>query len=188
MPRQYGSLLGAARFSACCWVRLASDHASTVGNVAWWQTLIVALTSAVVGGIIAAAGSYVVYLEQQRGHLRQQAVKAAAAALTALREIDPEVWVDRLSGEGSRELIADKSARWFAAVGRLELLAALHPDSVVEDLVESVIKKGGVVLIRLRERVGESGDMSDTWMKVVPDLHRAAVNDARQLARLAITK
>jgi hypothetical protein len=146
-------------------------------------------TPHIAGGIIATAGSYVLSLEQQRRQLRQQAVESAAAALAALREIDPEVWVDRLRDvDRGRELIADKSTRWLAAVGRLELLAALHPDSETEDLAESVIKKGGLVLIRLRERVGESGDVSDTWLEVVPDHYRAAVKDARSLVRLAGTK
>jgi hypothetical protein len=153
----------------------------------WWQTLLVALASSIVGGVLTSAGTYAMNVQQQRSQKRVQAVESIAAILTALRELDPEVYGERLRlDERGRELIADKRTRWLAAAGRLEVLAATHPDSDIASLSESVISKGGLVLIRLDERIDAASELSDAWLKAIPEQHRAAIEDARRLARLMV--
>jgi hypothetical protein len=79
---------------------------------------VVALSSSIAGGVLASAGTYVVYLQQRRNRKREQAVETVAAALTALREIDPDAYAERLPiDERGRELISDKRGRWLQ--GRL---------------------------------------------------------------------
>jgi hypothetical protein len=53
-------------------------------------------------------------------------------------------------------------------------------------LSESVISKGGLVLIRLAERIDAASELSDAWLKAIPEQHRAVVEDARRLARLMV--
>jgi hypothetical protein len=118
---------------------------------------------------------------QPRAH---QAVEAVAAALTALREIDPDVYAERLRlDDRGRELIADRRARWLEAVGRLEILAATRRGEIAK-LSESVIKKGGLVLIRLDEQVGATSEISMAWLEAVPAAYKTAVDDARKIARI----
>lgn len=151
----------------------------------WWQTLLVALASSIVGGVLTSTGTYLVNVQQRRTQKREQAVETIAAILTALRELDPEVYGERLRfDERGRELIADKRARWLAAASRLEVLAAMHPGSEIASMSDSVIKRGGLVLIRLDERVGAASSVSDAWLTAIPEQHRAAVEDARRLVRL----
>lgn len=152
--------------------------------MAWWQTLIIALASSIIGGVLTSAGTYLVDRQRQQTQRRERAIGAVAAALAALRELDPEVYAERLRDERAPELMADKRTRWLAAAGQLEVLAARHPDSEIATLVESVIKKGGLMVLRLSEQVGTTRDVSDAWLKVIPEQHRAAIEDARRLARL----
>src|SRR5205823_3195396 len=68
------------------------------------------LASTALGGGIAIAGSGLLAWRQDRRRRREEAARLAGAALAALRELDPEVWGDRL------ELRApDESARVMAA-------------------------------------------------------------------------
>jgi hypothetical protein len=152
--------------------------------VVWWQTLVVALSSSIAGGVLTSVGTYAIYLQQKRNRERHQAVETVAAALAALREIDPDVYAERLRlDDRGRELIADKRARWLEAVGRLEILAATHPGEIAK-LSESVITKGGLVLIRLDEQVGATSEISMAWLEAVPAAYKTAVDDARKIARI----
>jgi hypothetical protein len=151
----------------------------------WWQTLVVALASSVSGGLLVSSGNYFLYRQQRRHEEREQALSTIGSVLAALREIDPDVYVERLRvDERGRELIADKRARWLSAVDRLEILRARQPVSEVSDLAKSVIKKGTLVLIRLDEMVGAGRAVSTAWLEAIPPRYQEAVEEAERLAQL----
>jgi hypothetical protein len=155
--------------------------------VVWWQTLLVALASSVVGGVLAQLGGSLLYRQQQRTRDRERAAETLGAVLTALREISPDTYAERLRIDPrAGELIMDKRDRWLDAAGRLEVLVALRREAEVATLGESVIKKGNLLLIRLDEMVGAANPPSQAWLEAIPPRYEEAVHDVRELVRIIL--
>lgn len=149
----------------------------------WWQTALVALASSAVGGILTTAGSD--FLERRRSadRRREEAARAVGAALAALREIDPEVWGDRLAVRADAlGIVVNKRDQWLTAAGGLDVLAAWHPNARVAELVETIVDRAGLVLIRLDE-VAHGADVDEAWRVAIPRAYQQAVSAARELVR-----
>jgi hypothetical protein len=155
----------------------------------WWQTAAVSISSSALGGILAVAGSYFLASRHRRAQEREDAIRSVGAVLSALRELDPSTWGDRIAyrreadAHEALEIAAAKRARWLVAADRLEVLGALHPDSRIAELVETVADRGNLVSIRLDE-VAHGARVDDMWQKVIPAVHAEALESARELVRL----
>jgi hypothetical protein len=117
---------------------------------------------------------------------REEAARLAGAALAALRELDPEVWGERLElrapDESARVMAAAKRTRWLEAVDGLYVLVALNPNSRVAELARIVIARGGLVSIRLVE-VADGASISDAWRDAIPQVYTEGVEAAEKLVR-----
>jgi hypothetical protein len=117
---------------------------------------------------------------------REEAARLAGAALAALRELDPEVWGERLElrapDESARVMAAAKRTRWLEAVDGLYVLVALNPKSRVAELARIVIARGGLVSIRLVE-VADGASISDAWREAIPQVYTEGVEAAEKLVR-----
>lgn len=86
-----------------------------------------------------------------RENRRSEAAALVGPSLAALRDLDPNANVGVLRGNPrAQEALRDKWATWLSARASLELLAAMHPDSQVSQLCESVIDGGTSLLGRLQ--------------------------------------
>lgn len=157
--------------------------------MSWWQTLIVTLSSSFIGGAIAIGGSLLLYNKQQRARENRQHAEVVGAVVSALREINPLVYADRLRYDERRlDLMADKRARWLAAAGGLEVLSVTHRDSDVASLCETIIGKGNVLLVRLDEAANAKNELGGIWYDAVPPIHDAAMQAVRELANALNSK
>ena len=151
----------------------------------WWQTAVVSVGSAVVGGLLTAWGTYFVFTQQTRERRREEAARFVGAALTALRQIDPTIYLPRLQAEPplrADELMEERRTRWLAAAAGLDVLRARYPDRDVPKLAESVIRKGELVVIRLGEQL-EAEYPDDAWWAAVGGVYSTAIEDAEKLLR-----
>lgn len=86
--------------------------------MAWWQTALVALGSAVVVGVLSWSGSYGLFRAQRNARYREEAARLIGEAMAALRELDPEVFLERMQlDERGAEVMGRKVERWIAARG-----------------------------------------------------------------------
>jgi hypothetical protein len=156
--------------------------------VVWWQTALVALASSAVGGALTWWGSYFVFKQQERVRRREEAARIAGAAIAALRELDPQVFVERLQlHERGREMMVQKWERWVSAAGGLDVLRAMYPDTEVARLAESVIGKGQLVVLRLDEQVrAGQGYPGQGWWDAVGGRYEEAADDAGRLVRAVL--
>jgi hypothetical protein len=157
----------------------------------WWQTLAVSLSSSALGGFLTAVGSEVLGRRQRRAQQRVEYARLTGAALGALREINPELWGDRIAyrretPEHEQEALAmaaEKRLRWLSASDGLEVIAAQNPGTKVADLAEAVIDRGNLVSIRLGE-VAHGARIDEPWRRAIPAAHEQAVDAARELIKL----
>jgi hypothetical protein len=144
------------------------------------------LASTAVGGAIAIAGSGILVRWQDRLRRREEAARIAGAALAALRELNPEVWGERIAlqspAESARITTAAKRTRWLDAVGGLYVLVALYPTSRVADLARTIIARGDLVSIRLNE-VADGARITEAWEKAIPEHYHEGVGAAEELVR-----
>jgi hypothetical protein len=144
------------------------------------------LASTALGGGIAIAGSGFLGRRQDRLRRREEEARIAGTALAALRELDPEVWGERLalraSTESTRGMAAAKRTRWLEAVDGLYVLVALNPNSKTAELARIVIARGGLVSIRLVE-VADGASITDAWREAIPQVFAEGLEAAEELVR-----
>jgi hypothetical protein len=156
------------------------------------------LIGVALGGVIAAGSALAVVLVESRlrrgerdADLREQRRKEAAAlvgpAIKSLRDLDPNANVGVLRGHPrAAEILKEKWAEWLTAQGGLEVLGAMHPDSEVSRLCESVIEGGTKLLGRLHFAITEREAQSEAWWDGVVELRENAMTDARSLVRAVL--
>jgi len=147
--------------------------------VNWWQTAVVALGSALVGGGLSWFGSFALLRAQTKTRRRDEAGRIIGEALAAIRELDPEVFVERLQlHERGVDLMQEKADRWLRAAGGLDVLRATRPDmDEVGALAQGVIKDSRLVVLRMTEEVaGRRGYPSEAWWKAVLPAYRSSVD------------
>ena len=138
------------------------------------------------GGALTWWGSYFVFRRQERARRREEGGRLAGAAMAALRELEPDVFVERLQlHERGREMMVEKWDRWLSAAGGLDVLRVLYPSGEVATLVESLIVRGRLVAWRLDEQVtGRGGYPDETWLTVVGGEYLEALDESERLIRL----
>jgi hypothetical protein len=158
------------------------------------------LVGVALGGVIAASSALAVVLVESRlrrseceADLREQRRKDAAAlvgpAIKSLRDLDPNANVGVLRGHPRAvEILKEKWADWLSAQAGLEVLGAMHPDSDVSRLSESVITRGTDLLGRLHLAITQGQAQSDAWWKEVEELRNTAMADARSLVRAVLAQ
>lgn len=130
-------------------------------------------------------GSYSVFRLQEKARRLEAARRSVGAALAALRELNPEVWVPRLQADrfGARKLMESKRTLWLSAAGELEVLRATFPDTEVARLAEKVLDRGHLVMILVSEQVSATQEPRQQWWDVIGGAHEAAVTAAKELLR-----
>src|SRR5947209_3094614 len=120
----------------------------------WWETALVALGSSIVGGLLSWLGSFLLLRAQTRSRRREEAGRFVGEALAALRELDPDVYLERLQlEERGREQMQAKADRWLRAAGGLEVLRASRPElEETGTLVLGVLKDARLVVLRMTEQ------------------------------------
>src|SRR5438477_7253223 len=149
-------------------------------SMTWWQTAAVSLSSSALGGLLAVAGSYFLASRHRRAEEREDAIRSLGAVLSLLRELDPSTWGERIAyrresdADEALEIAAAKRARWLCAADGLEVLGALHPDSRIAGLVETIADRASLVSIRLDE-VAHGARVDGAWQEAIPGAHTQAV-------------
>lgn len=152
----------------------------------WWETGIVAIASTVTGGALTFASTYGLARRQDRLRRREEAARIVGAALGALRQLDPEVWGERIKLAGPErglQLVTERWALWLAAATGLEVLVALNPGSRTAELAGVTLAKGNTVAIRLDELARLGANINEAWTTQIPIVHGEALDAARELAR-----
>jgi hypothetical protein len=123
----------------------------------------------------------------RREQRRKDAAALVGPAMKSLRDLDPNANVGVLRGNPrAAEALKDKWAEWLTAQAGLEVLGAMHPDSEVSRLCESVIDSGTKLLGRLHFAITEGGAQSEAWWDEVNELRENAMTDARSLVRAVL--
>lgn len=152
----------------------------------WWQTAVVALGAALVGGVLSWSGSLTLFRAQTKARRRDEAGRIVGEALGAMRELDPEVFVERLQLHPyGTELMQEKADRWLRAAGGLDVLRASRPATdEAGALAFGVIQDSRLVVLRMTEEVAaRQGYPSDQWRNAVVPRYESCLDRLERLVR-----
>jgi|SRR5205085_11628497 len=151
----------------------------------WWQTAVVAFGSAVGGGGLSWFGSLLTFRAQTRVRRREEEGRVVGEAMAALRELDPEVFIERLQlHERGADLMREKAERWLKAAGGLDVLRASRPAmDEAGALAYGVIEHARLVVLRMTEEVSASGYPSGAWWDAVLPEYENCLASLERLVR-----
>lgn len=151
----------------------------------WWQTAVVALGSAVVGGLLSWSGSFLLFRIETKARRREEEGHIVGEAMAAMRELDPEVFMERLQlHERGAELMQEKAERWLRAAGGLDVLRASRPAmDEAGALAYGVIERSRLVVIRMTEEVAVRNYPSDAWWNAVLPAYQDCLERLERLVR-----
>jgi hypothetical protein len=154
--------------------------------VVWWQTALVALGSAVIGGVLSWFGSFLLFRSQTKARRREEAGRLVGEAMAALRELDPQVFLERLQlHERGAELMQEKAERWLRAAGGLDVLHASRPTmDEAGALAYSVIERARLVVLRMTEEVvAGRGYPNEAWWNAVLPAYQHCLDSLERMVR-----
>lgn len=151
----------------------------------WWQTAVVAFGSALLGGVLSWFGSFFTLRAQTRARRREDEGRVVGEAMAALRELDPEVFMERLKlHEHGADLMREKVERWLRAAGGLDVLRASRP--VMDEagaLAYGVIEHTRLVVLRMTEEVAAHGHPREAWWNAVLPAYENCLESLERLVR-----
>lgn len=151
----------------------------------WWQTAVVAFGSAVLGGVLSWFGSLLTFRAKTRVRRREEEGRVVGEAMAALRELDPEVFIERLQlHERGADLMREKAERWLRAAGGLDVLRASRPAmDEAGALAYGVIEHSRLVVLRMTEQVTANGYPTGAWWDAVLPAYENGLASLERLVR-----
>jgi hypothetical protein len=146
---------------------------------------VVAFGSAVLGGVLSWLGSLLTFRAQTTVRRREEEGRVVGEAMAALRELDPEVFIERLQlHERGADLMREKAERWLRAAGGLDVLRASRPAmDEAGALAYGVIEHSRLVVLRMTEEVTASGHPAGAWWDAVLPEYENCLASLERLVR-----
>jgi hypothetical protein len=136
--------------------------------------------------VLTWSGSFLLFRAQRKARRREEEGRLVGEAMAALRELDPEVFLERLQlHERGAELMHEKAERWLRAAGGLDVLRASRPAmDEAGALAYGAIDRARLVVLRMTEEVvpGRAYPTQAWWDAVLP-AYEHCLNSLERLVR-----